>query len=186
MVHESCRAGPNFKGSVVMGNKIGKAAASVLLAGLAAVLVAAPAGANRGNPPPTTTTTEPAYVPPPKYGQNPTPELPDDPYANPVSAPTVVSVDLPAVTDPDGGPAGGGDRLGPTPTDAPADNATVLAGSESRPKAPTDGGGFMGGVLSRTGAETLPLARAGLAALALGLGLVALARSHGSRRVSAK
>jgi len=148
-----------------MGTKLRTMTLAVLLAGSAAVLVAPPAEANRGNG--TTTTTEPSYVPP--YGQNAHPELPDepDPYANPVVAPTVVSVDLPAVTDPNAGLAGGGSPLGPvSPTD------DVQGGSAN---APSSDGGF-GGILSRTGAETLPLARAGLAALALGVGLVVLAR----------
>jgi hypothetical protein len=156
----------------------------VLIAGSAAVLMAPPAEANRGNG--TTTTTEPSYVPP--YGQNPHPELPDepDPYANPVenpvAAPTVVPVDLPATTGPDAGEAGAGDRLGPAPSDAP----TVQDGSKTRPEAtPAKDGGFIGGILSRTGAETLPLARAGLGALALGVGLVILARRRGADAASA-
>jgi hypothetical protein len=159
-----------------MGTKLRKMTLGVLLAGSAAVLMAPPAEANRGNG--TTTTTEPSYVPP--YGQNPHPELPDepDPYANPVVAPTVVPVDLPAVTDPNAGLAGDGDRLGPAPSDTP----TVQDGSDTRPDAPAKDGGFMGGILSRTGAETLPLARAGVGVLALGIGLVVLARR---RRVDA-
>lgn len=163
-----------------MGTKLRKTTLAVLLAGLAAVLLAPPAEANRGTP--TTTTTQPGYVPPPQYGQNPHPVIPDepDPYANPVVAPTtVVPVDLPAVTDPGAGLAGGGDRLGP----APIDGAAVLDQSDTRPEPPASGGGgFVGGILSRTGAETLPLARAGLAALALGIGLIVLARR---RRVDA-
>jgi hypothetical protein len=153
-----------------MSNKAHKLVVSTLLAGLAAVLLAPPAEANRGiNPTTTTTTTEPSYVPPPQYGQNPHPEVgpEEQPYdGSPVEAPTVVPVDLPTVTDPGAGLAGGGDPLGdaPTRTDRPQD------------------GGFLGGVLSRTGAETMPLARAGLAALALGVGLVVLARR---RRVDA-
>lgn len=164
-----------------MGLKLRKMTLAALLAASAAVLLAPPAEANRGNG--TTTTTQPDYVPP--YGQNPQPELPDepDPYAspvdNPVVAPTVVPVDLPAVTDPDAGLAGGGDRLAP----APADTPTVLDESETAPDTgPANGGGAIGGILSRTGAETLPLARAGLAALALGAGLLVLARR---RRVDA-
>jgi len=161
-----------------MGTKLRKMTLAVLLAGSTAVLVAPPAEANRGNG--TTTTTEPSYVPP--YGQNAHPELPDEPnpYANPadnpVVAPTVVSVDLPAVTDPNAGLAGEGDRLGPAPSDTP----TVEGGSTTHPE-PANNGGF-GGILSRTGAETLPLARAGVAVLALGIGLVVLARR---RRVDA-
>jgi hypothetical protein len=149
----------------------------VLLAGLAAVVLAPPAEANRGSNP-TTTTTQPGYVPPPQYGENPDVAVPD-PYANPVIAPTVVPVDLPVAGDPGAGDAGDGDRLAP----APSDGTTVLDSTETRPAPqPTNDGGFMGGILSRTGAETLPLARAGLAVLALGMGLVALSRR---RRVDA-
>jgi hypothetical protein len=162
-----------------MGAKLRKMTLAVLLAGSAAVLVASPAEANRGNP--TTTTTEPAYVPP--YGQD-HPELPDEPnpynpVENPVVAPTVVPTELPAVTDPIANPAGDGDRLAP----APSDTSTVLDKSESRPDVgPTKDDGVIGGILSRTGAETLPLARAGVGILALGIGLVVLSRR---RRVDA-
>ena len=164
-----------------MGTKLRKMTLAVLLAGSVAVLVASPAEANRGNG--TTTTTEPAYVPP--YGQNPHPELPDEPdtYANPVDspvvAPTVVPVDLPAVTDPNAGLAGGGDRLGPAPSDSPA----VEGGSDTRPEPAKDDGVI--GILSRTGSETLPLARAGVAILTLGLGLVVLARRRRADAASA-
>jgi hypothetical protein len=159
-----------------MGSKFRKATVSLLLAGSAAVLLAPPAEANRGNPTPPT--TEPGYVPPPQYGGNPHPDLPDepDPYATPVVAPTVVPVDLPADVNPDPGAglAGGGEQLAPMPST----DSDVQGRSETRPEvtAPPTGGGIFGGVLSRTGAETLPLARAGLAALTLGLGLVILAR----------
>ena len=157
-----------------MGTKLRKMTLAVLLAGSAAFVVAPPAEANRGNG--TTTTTEPGYVPP--YGGT-QPELPEEPnpYENPVVAPTVVPVDLPAVTDPNAGLAGEGDRLGPAPGDSPA----IVDGSETRP-VPADDGGVIDGILSRTGAETLPLARAGVALFALGLGLVVLARR---RRVDA-
>jgi hypothetical protein len=171
-----------------MGNKLRNLTLSALLAGLAAVLLAPPADANRGTNPSTTTTTEPSYVPPPKYGQNPHPEVgPEEhPYdGNPVLAPTVVPVDLPAEANPDPGAglAGGGDPLGDVPSVAP----DVEGGSVTRPqvKAPSTGGGFIGGVLSRTGAETLPLARAGLATLALGVGLVILARRRRTEGASA-
>jgi len=155
-----------------MGDKLRKVTLAVFLGGLAAVLLAPPAGASR-EPHPTTTTTEPSYVP--TYGQNPHPELPPepDPYAgSPGVAPTIVPVDLPAVgTDPGAGMAGGGKPLDEAPN-------AVLGASDTRPdvKAPAKGGGAFGGVLSRTGAETMPLVRAGLAALALGAGLVILAR----------
>ncbi len=157
-----------------MGAKLRKISVAVLLAGFAAVLTASPAEANRGNG--TTTTTEPSYVPP--FGQNPNPEVlaEPDPSANPVIAPTVVPVDLPT-SDPDAGLAGGGEPLGPvSPTD------DIQAGSDT---APSKDGGFFGGILSRTGAETLPLARAGLAALALGIGLVLLSRRRRSDIASA-
>ena len=155
-----------------MSHKIRKLTFPVLLTGLAAVLMAPPAEANRGNTTTTTTTTRPGYVPPPQYGQT-QPNIPDEPnpYANPL-APTVLSVELPAVTDPGAGDAGDGNPLGPAPNNGVQDR------SETRP----DDEGFMGGILSRTGAESLPLARAGLAALALGIGLVVMARR---RRVDA-
>ena len=162
-----------------MRNKFHKLVASTLLAGVAALLLAPSAEANRGGPSPTTTTTEPSYVPP-QYGQNPNPVVvPENPYA-PVDAPPIVPVEvggLPVVADPGAGDAGDGDRLAPAPTDS------VLAGEVTRPKvdAPSNGGG----ILSRTGAETMPLARAGLAALALGAGLVILARRRRSEVISA-
>ncbi len=167
-----------------MGTKLRKMTLSALLAGLAAVTLAPPAEANRGNG--TTTTTEPAYVPPPQYGENPNPELPDepDPYANPVEnpvvVPTVVPVELPAVTDPGAGLAGGG-----TPLDAVGPRTEPGVHEDVRAEAPAEKDGIFGGILSRTGAETLPLARAGLAALALGLGLIVLARRRRSDVASA-
>ena len=167
-----------------MGKTLRKLTLSVLLAGLTGVLMAPAAEANRGNG--TTTTTEPGYVPP--YGQNPRPELPDepDPYGNPVDIPDenpfdtvapVVPVELPAVGDPGAGLAGGGSPLDDVaPRNEPGDQ------EGARTEAPAADDGFFGGILSRTGAETLPLARAGLAAVALGIGLVVLARR---RRVDA-
>ena len=153
-----------------MGTNLRKVILSAFLAAAAAVLVASPAQANRGSGTTTTTTTQPGYVPP--YGQDV--DLPaEDPYGTPVVAPTVVPVDLPAVTEPGAGDAGDGNRLAP----APNDESTVLDRTETRPAPqPTSEDGFMGGILSRTGAETLPLARAGLAVLALGIGLVVLGR----------
>lgn len=149
-----------------MGTKLRKKTLAVLLAASAAVLVAPPAEANRGTG--TTTTTEPAYVPP--YGQDPQPLVDEpDPYADPIENPVIVPVDFPAVTDPEAGLAGAGDRLEPAPNDTPTVEGAVETG-------PTDNRGVIGGLLSRTGAETLPLARAGVAALALGLGFVVLAR----------
>ena len=90
-----------------MGDKLRKLTIAVLLAGSAAVLLAAPAEASR-EPTPTSSTTEPSYVPPPKYGQNPHPVLPPepDPYAGatPPVIP-VVPVVLPQVTSDPGSPA---------------------------------------------------------------------------------
>ena len=153
-----------------MGANLRKLTISAVLAGLAAVLVAPPAEANRGGP--TTTTTTTGYVPAPQYGG--VIDLPDqNPYAGaPTVEPTVVPVELPAQTDPGLGLAGGGEPLAPAPV-----TNSVLAGTDTRPEveAPKNDA-FFGGVLSRTGAETLPLARAGIAAIALGIGLVALAR----------
>jgi hypothetical protein len=164
-----------------MRNKLHKLVASTLLAGVAALLLAPSAEARR-EPHPTTTTTEPSYVPP--YGQNPHPDLgPEvDPYA-PGDTPAIVPVDLggvlPVVSDPGAGDAGDGNRLAPAPSDTPS----VLAGELTHPKieAPSKSGG----ILSRTGAETMPLVRAGLAALTLGAGLVMLARRRRSETISA-
>ena len=157
-----------------MTHKLRKVTLAIVFAGLAGAFAAPPAQANRGGTP-TTTTTEPSYVPPPQYGQNPHPEVDiPDPYGDsPAIQPTVVPVDLPAVTDPGTGLAGGGEPLAPAP-----DGSAVLGSTETRPEpaSPEPAGGFMGGILSRTGSEALPLARAGVAALALGLGLVILAR----------
>jgi hypothetical protein len=154
-----------------MRNKLHKLIASTLLAGVAAVLLAPSAEARR-EPTPTTTTTEPSYVPP-QYGQNPHPGPGPEtnPYApgdTPVIVPVELSGALPVVTDPGAGDAGDGGRLAPAPTDS------VLAGEATRPR--VDAPSKHSGLLSRTGAETMPLARAGLAALALGAGLVVLAR----------
>jgi len=162
-----------------MSNKLHKLILSTLLAGLAAVVLAPSAEANR-IPHPTTSTTEPSYVPPPKYGQNPHPVLPPEPDAyggNPGVTPRIVPVDLPAVvTDPGvEDPTKGGDP------------SAVLGESDTRPEvaAPSKGGGVLGGILSRTGANTMPLVRAGLAALALGVGLVVLARRRWADAASA-
>ena len=155
----------------LMGAKLRKLTLSVLVAGSAALLFAPPAEANRGIP---TTTTTTGYVPPPTFGEEPQ-GLPEE--GNPVTA--VVPVELPAITDPGAGLAGGGDSLGPAPTADPV----VLDQTQSRP-APSDEGGVIGGILSRTGAETLPLARAGLGAVTLGFGLVVLARRRRTETVS--
>lgn len=161
----------------LMGAKLRTLTLSVLVAGSATLLLASPAEAKRGIP---TTTTTTGYVPPPTYGQDPQglPAEPD-PYADPDPTPAVVPVELPAVTDPGAGLAGGGDPLGP----APAADPVVFDQTES--SEPSADGGFIGGILSRTGVETLPLARAGVAALALGVGLVVLARRRRTETVAA-
>jgi hypothetical protein len=147
-----------------VGNKIRKVTLSVLLAGLAAVLLAPSAEAMRLHPPPSTTsTTESGYVPPPKYGRNPFPDPgPEpDPYAGaPGAAPTVVPVALP----------------GPAPDVSSTPGPQVLDRVTTRPEPKAPGTGVLGGILSRTGSETMPLVRAGLATFALGLGLVVMAR----------
>jgi len=162
-----------------MSNKLCRVIFSTLLAASVAVLAAQPAEARRSPPPP----EQPGYVPP--YGGNPEIEPEPDPYApgpavtpnTPVDTPTVVPVVLggtetqPEISpDPGLDPAGGGQTLHP----APADNLQVLAGTDTRPNVkPAQP---VTGVIVNTGAETLPLARAGLAALALGVGIVLLAR----------
>jgi len=162
-----------------MVEKLRRLTIAVVLTGSAALLVAAPAGASREPKPTTTTTTQPGYVPPPKYGQNPHPVLPDEP--NPYAgAPQVVPVVLPQVTTNPGvspGDQNAGDNSGRGV--APGDN--VLGETTSKPAAPSNHAGVLGGVLSRTGANTLPLVRAGLATLALGAGLLILARRRKAR-----
>jgi hypothetical protein len=163
-----------------MGEKLRKLTIAVLLAGSAAVLAAAPAGAMREPKPTSTTTTEPSYVPPPKYGQDPHPVLPaePDPYAG--ATPPVVPVVLPQVITDPGVPAPnpGDQNAGDNSGRGTAPGDKVLGENQNRSAAPSNGGGagFIGGVLTRTGANTLPLVRAGLAALALGAGLLILAR----------
>lgn len=152
-----------------MGTNLRKLTVSALMAGMSATLVVAPpAEANRG-----TTTTTTGYVPP-------RPEVPEErPIDTPVVAPTVVAVELPAVVDPGAGLAGGGpslEEVAPQPADVQ---------SNDQGGAPVDNEGVFGGILSRTGAETLPLARAGLGALTLGIGLVVLARRRRADAASA-
>jgi hypothetical protein len=163
---------------VLMAEILRKLTVAVLFAGSAAMLVATPAWASREPIPTTTTTTEPSYVPPPKYGQNPHPVIPAEP--NPYApAPQVVAVVLPQVT------TNPGDQdAGDTPGPGVAPVGSVLGKTDTRP-APSTGGGVLGGVLSRTGANTLPLVRTGLAALALGAGLLILARRRRAGGASA-
>jgi hypothetical protein len=164
-----------------MGDKLRKLTIAVLLTGAAAVLVAAPAQASREPKPTTTTTTEPSYVPPPKYGQNPHPDLPPEPNPYAGETPPVVPVVLPAVTANPGSPGDQGDlNAGGNAGRGAAPGDQVLGDTETKPAAPSNSGGIIGGVLTRTGANTLPLVRAGLAALALGAGLLIMARRRRS------
>src|SRR5881296_2876870 len=149
------------EGWAPMGDKLRKLTIAVLLAGSAAVLIAAPAEASR-EPTPTSSTTEPSYVPPPKYGQDPHPVLPaePDPYAG--ATPPVVPVVLPQVTIDPGVPAlPGSQDAGDNSGRGVAPGDTVLGETDNRRPvpAPTNGAGFIGGILSRTGANTLPLVR---------------------------
>jgi hypothetical protein len=167
-----------------MGDKLRKLTIALLLAGSAAVLVAAPAEAMREPKPTTTTTTEPSYVPPPKYGQNPHPVLPEE--QNPYAPGPVVPVVLPQQPVDTGAPAvnPGDQNAGDNSGRGVAPGENVLGENQNRSSAPSNGGGI-GGLLSRTGANTLPLVRAGLAAMALGAGLLILARRRRSGAASA-
>lgn len=160
-----------------MGNKLRRIALSAtLLAGLAAMLLAPPAEAKRD----TTTTTEPQYVPPieePYDGGSD-----DDPFESPFEDPVEDPVEDPAedgedvggvVIDPGADPAGGGETARPAPGEAPAIQPVSLPQSGASPALEDQS---RGGILSKTGAETLALVRAGLAALALGGGLILLGR----------
>src|ERR1051326_588113 len=136
-----------------MVEKLRRLTIAVVLTGSAARLVAAPAGASREPKPTTTTTTQPGYVPPPKYGQTPHPVLPEEqnPYA---PAPQVVPVVLPQVTTNPGvspGDQNAGDNSGRGT--APGDH--VLGETNTNSAGPSNHGGVLGGVLSRTGANTL-------------------------------
>jgi hypothetical protein len=144
-----------------MNNKMRKGLISTLLAGLATMLPTTPALAKRSNPNPPST----GYVPAPTYGEDPDPLVAEDPYGDP-GEPTIVPVVLPEVViDPGADVLGEGDKLDP-----------VAAEPGDPEPGDTTGGQVAGGILSRTGAETLPLARAGLAAIALGVGLFLLGR----------
>src|SRR3954447_12896725 len=124
-----------------MGNKFRKLTIAVLLTGAAAVLVASPAQANRGEPgPTTTTTTEPSYVPPPKYGQNPHPVLPEEqnPYA---PAPAhVVPVVLPQIPTDIGNPVAtpGDQNAGDNSGRGVAPGENVLGDNQNRSAAPSN------------------------------------------------
>ena len=106
-------------------------------------------------------------------------EEPDIFGGAPGVTPTIVPVDLGGVvTDPQvatgpgpGDPSGSGEISSPAAGGAVA-GSDVLAESQTRPEVQA----ARAGVFARTGAETKPLVRAGLAALALGVGLVVLGR----------
>lgn len=171
-----------------MDTKIRKLLSCALLAGLAALSLASPAGAQRGG---TTTTTEPQYVPPIEdpyedpFEDDASSESPfDDPVEDPLEDTETggALIDDPAA-DPAGSggtarpapgdtPAGSGGTARPAPGDAPAIEPVNLPESAS----PGTEDHSRAGVLSNTGASTMTLVRAALAALALGGGLVAMGR----------
>jgi len=88
-----------------------------------------------------------------------------------------VPVVLPQVTT-NPGVSPGDQNAGDNSAKGVAPGDSVLGQTDTQPAspAPSSHAGVLGGVLSRTGANTLPLVRAGLAALALGGGLLILAR----------
>ena len=70
-------------------------------------------------------------------------------------------------------PAAGAQQYVPPPNEAVSPAVVVLGEVLTEPAPPA---APKAGIISRTGAETMPLVRGGLAALALGAGLVVLAR----------
>jgi hypothetical protein len=146
--------------------------ASGIVAGLLALLTAAPpAEADRGN---TTTTTEPDYVPPQDTGNPPVVipvDLDDEEEDDEVETdPAGTGVDVsPGIEEAD--PAvqvgGAGDTTGGAPAADPS-SADQNPAAVERPRG--------GGILSKTGADSMALVRTGLAAVALGAGFVLLGR----------
>jgi hypothetical protein len=160
-----------------MGPKRRKVIVSALLAGVAALLVAPPAEARRETPP---TTGPPSYVP--SY-DDPSEDFSfESPFEDPSEGSENDETLAGILTDPGVEDQGDGGTGRPTPDVTPTTAPVVLAqlgnppGAEDRSR---------GGVLSNTGAETLPLVRAGLAALALGGGLVVLGRRRRAGAASA-
>ncbi|HYH52013.1 MAG TPA: hypothetical protein VEG38_20905 [Acidimicrobiia bacterium] len=158
-----------------MNTKVCRMVASTLLAGLAFVAAAPAADARRNSPPN-------EYVPAPEYGEDPGVGPEEDPYANPV-APTVVTVVLPevvtdtVVTEIEVGLAGDGERAAPAPEASSPESSVLSENLERQDEThPATGSAAPAGLLSRTGAESMALARAGLAAVALGAGLVLVSR----------
>ena len=80
------------------------------------------------------------------------------------------------------GPAAGAQQYVPPPNEAVSPAGVVLSDVLTEPKVEPPP---KAGILSRTGAETMPLVRGGLAALALGAGLVVLARRRREQLVAA-
>ena len=161
-----------------MGPKVRKILLSTLLGALAAGLVATPAVAQRDTP---------DYVPP-QYDDDPgDPGFEfQPPFEDPDVAPKVVPVVFPevfseVVTDPGAGPSGGGE----TGQSAPATDPAAMSDGTAAPEAQSAGGSVRGGILSRTGSEAMPLVRVGLAAIALGGGLVFLGRRRRAGVISA-
>lgn len=120
------------------------------------------------------------------------------PAVNPAGPPVVIQVDLPdtpvdpqlsdtgAITDPGASP----EAIGDDPTVDPAIGSDVLGNQTTRAEPEVaeiadlaEESGVFGGVLSRTGSEAMPLARAGLAAITLGLGFIML--GHRRRQAAA-
>lgn len=154
-----------------MGHKIRTVLASGLVAGLLAVLTAAPAEANRGG-----------YVPP--RDGNPPVTVPVD----------LEDEEIEEVEDAGTEPSGAGVDVSPGVEVSPGieevdteiqvgadpsinsagDGAAVDTAGEQTPAAVERPRG--GGILSKTGADSLGLVRAGLAAVTLGAGLVLLGR----------
>lgn len=180
------------------GTKLHRLCLLLLLAGATAGLAAPPALANRGEPPttvttkprPTTTTVTrpPNYVPAGTPGTPPTTldvDFPED-FGRPFAGGPLPPGPMPVSRPPAPGPSIAGPSVrepdwtsepGPLPSDLDADPAGKgrsrdSAGAEDTPTPRS----LIGGILSRTGAETGPLVRAGLSALTLGVGLVLATR----------
>jgi hypothetical protein len=174
-----------------MGPIVRNLSRAVLVAGVAGALAASPVEARRSQEPSTTSSTKrpPGYVP----------------AATPGAPPTTITVDFSDGPDDDHAFPGGPDNdhafprppIGPRPTSGapPADPPWIdgervprQSDSTSPPEEPVTGPereqrteprsdrAPLGGILSRTGAQTMPLVRTGFATLALGGGLVILTR----------
>jgi hypothetical protein len=169
----------------IAGSGLRRVAVMLLFAGSVAVLAAPPSAARRAEPPttvttkapqPTTTTRPPLYVPA---------DTPDSP-------PTTVHVVFPGRPDRDGEPLPASPPFAPLPSPTPFSPPDVSDEPLPRPTQPGARPEVVepvdrsepapprrlpfGDILTRTGAETMPLARVGLAAVALGAGLLFMSR----------